>query len=68
MSGSQKFKTLNREYYRNKFLNDIVNNSKIINKKCDCCSNTFDILIEGDHLCGECYDYIYNGSCQGVRK
>lgn len=34
--------------------------------KCDCCNNTFDILIEGEHLCGDCYNYIYNGSCKGV--
>ena len=60
-----KFKTLNREYFKDKYLNNIVTDSKLINKNCELCNKrTWDLLIDGKHMCGICYDYIYNDVIQ----
>ncbi len=54
----------NQPNYKQKgliFVNGVLLNANEYIIKCDCCNSSFDILIEGDHLCGDCYDYIYNG-------
>tara|TARA_R100001163_G_C5025834_1_gene167391 strand:+ start:92 stop:361 length:270 start_codon:yes stop_codon:yes gene_type:complete len=59
----------NQPNYKEKgliFVDDVLLNANEYIVKCDCCNSSFDILIEGDHLCGDCYNYIYNGSCKGV--
>ena len=58
----------NQPNYKKKgliFVDGVLLNANEYIVKCDCCKNNFDILIEGDHLCGECYDYIYNDVTQG---
>tara|TARA_B100001250_G_C19648874_1_gene721679 strand:- start:499 stop:762 length:264 start_codon:yes stop_codon:yes gene_type:complete len=42
------------------FVNDILLNANEYIVMCDCCNSSFDILIDNEHLCGGCYDYIYN--------
>ena len=60
----------NQPNYKEKgliFVDDVLLNANEYIVKCDCCNSSFDILIEGDHLCGGCYNYIYNGSCKGIK-
>jgi hypothetical protein len=42
------------------FIRKVVAESKIINKLCELCEEkTWDILIDGKHMCGYCYTDIY---------
>ena len=42
------------------FISQVVAESKIVNKVCELCEEkTWDILIDGEHMCGYCYTDIY---------
>ena len=42
------------------FIRKVVAESKIINRLCSICEErTWDILIDGEHTCGQCYTDIY---------
>ena len=42
------------------FISQVVAESKIVNKVCELCEErTWDILIDGEHICGYCYTDIY---------
>ena len=42
------------------FIRKVVAESKIVNKLCELCEEkTWDIMIDGEHMCGYCYTDIY---------
>ena len=56
-------KAINQPNYKQEgliFVDDILLNANEYIVMCDCCKSSFDIFIDNQHLCGRCYDYIYN--------